>query len=185
MFNNPINVFMLACVVIALGCGESYTSPPTGLTKPPPSAFAALEEEKFKIRDVVATITLPKDNPKLTGKEEIDAGIKRSLPKLKCQVEFSIDPMPVEGERFEIGITITVPKGDRQIVHSTGPGSAKVTERGKVIADIELFQSRPLDSKGKANISLRVQRYSPGSTRAIEVDNSVGKVNFKVEVPVQ
>lgn len=168
----------LLVVVIAAATVAMFYSPlydDTLSTSPsPPRA-----EEKFTVKNLVVTVKIPKDQSILTGDAEVDKAINRKLPKVKCRIEFELDPAGGPLDQHAMGITISADHGAHHLVFASGPGELKKTKSGKFVADAELFQNRPLNTASKATMALRVLRYKPGLEKPIEVDTKAGAIIIK------
>ena len=129
----------LVLVSAIVGCEEPRPAQPIELPKPAPVAMESPEEKKFEVREVVATIFLPKNHPKrsqLTGGPE-DALFKSNLPLLKCHLEFDVVTEDTIKDRFSFGLGINIQEGPHRVVHASRSGEAhREIGGGKLTADI-------------------------------------------------
>lgn len=162
---------------------SAFVSIPASVSgeNPSLSVLAVVDEAKFIIKDVVVVVKIPKDQPILTGDAEVDKKIIRKLPKLKCRIEFVLDPVEGPLDQHAMGITISADHGDKQLVFASGGDTVKKTKDGKYVVDAKLFQNRPLNTASKATMSLRVLRYKPGVEKPIEVDTKRGAIVIQYE----
>lgn len=183
----PLDRILLAGLILWAGCDAPNTVPPSGLVKPPPSAFAAVEAEKFKIGNVVATVTLPANNPQkkvLTGTID-DAKILRKLEKLSCQIECRIYPEKLVDEdyhNFSFAIQIEAPyRGYARVAHGIGVGEFVRSADGKYKAEILLDQPMPLEHEDKATLLLTVKGNRKNSMQSVTVETNNGTVNIQTK----
>lgn len=171
------------CVSILLlglvGCSKPSTAPPTGLVKPPPAAFKAVEANRFEIYNVVATITLPKNNPTksmLTGTSEDE---KLAKPELKCQIACELGPGELADQVFNFTVQVEAPyHGYARMLHAYGSGTLERLKDGAFKADISLKQQLPLEITDKATLVF----VANGNRKPLlNVDFRKGKVVLKQE----
>lgn len=169
----------LGAMIAAATVANFYSPLDADILSTSPSPQRA--EEKFAVKNLVVTVKIPKDQPILTGDAEVDKAINRKLSKVKCRIEFELDPAGGPLDQHAMGITISADHGAHHLVFASGGDNVKKPKEGKYVVDAELFQNRPLNTASKATMSLRVLRYKPGVERPIEVDTKAGAIIIKYE----
>jgi hypothetical protein len=173
--SNSLLVVVIAAALFANCYPPLYADPLA--TSPSPQR----PEEKFTVKNLVVTVKIPKDQPILTGDAELDKAIIKELPKLKCRIEFELDPVGGPLDQHATGITISADHGAHHLVFASGGDNVKKPKEGKYVVDAELFQNRPLNTASNATMALRVLRYKLGAEKPIEVDTKAGAIIFKYE----
>jgi hypothetical protein len=170
--------------LIFLGCDSAATVPPNGLVKPGIATLASQSGNKCELQNLVITITLPKDNPSKSQLSNTTSDVEfiRSLPRVRCRVECSIEPKSVATGQFNFGLTLMAPFGGHsRMLHSTCAGQFQSAANGKYFADLECKQYMPIDPSDKMTLSLRVIGSFSGSGGQVKVDVTEGKVIIKQE----
>ena len=173
--SNSLLVVVIAAATVATCYSPLYAD--TLSTSPSPQRA----EEEFTVKNLVVTVKIPKDQPILTGDAAVDKAINRKLPKVKCRIEFELDPAGGPLDQHAMGITISADHGARHLVFASGGDNVKKPKGSKYVVDAELFQNRPLNTSSRATMSLRVMRYKPGAEKPIEVDTKAGAIIIKYE----
>lgn len=149
---------MVVMLVVFMGCGQSSTVPPVGLSKPPATAIATKKAAHPSIKSVVATISIPRNNLKksdLTGDKKKDAELCRKLRTLNCVIEFTTSK-DLASKQLDFGVSISARHGKHRFVHCSGGGAAVRTEEGKYICKLDLAQSLPLELDSDATINVTI-----------------------------